>query len=182
MTLDDVFELGQIVKTHGLKGQMLFILDVDEPSSYTGTKHLLINMAGRLVPFFVAGWAPRRSASGNQEEVILTLEGVNDVDAAQQLVGEKAYLPTSALAPLEEGRYYFHELVGAQVIDDEHGAIGVVESVLEMPQQIILQITHTSGKEILMPLNDQTLHAFDREAKQVKTAMPPGLLEIYLEE
>jgi 16S rRNA processing protein RimM len=182
LTLDDVFELGQIVKTHGLKGQMLFIIDVDEPASYTGTKHLLINMAGRLVPFFVAGWAPRRSASGNQEEVILSLEGITGVDAAQQLVGEKAYLSTSELAPLADGRYYFHELVGAQVIDDEHGAIGVVESVLEMPQQLILQITHTSGKEILMPLNDQTLHAFDREAKQVKTAMPPGLMEIYLEE
>ena len=67
------------------------------------------------------------------------------------------------------------------LVVNNNDKLGIVESVIEQPQQIVLQLT-MQNKEVLIPVNASTLKKIDRKKKEVHVALPDGLLEIYLGE
>ena len=71
---------------------------------------------------------------------MVALDGIDHTDKAKELVGTSLYLPLHMLPPLKGNKFYFHEVVGFAVLDKKHGNIGEVETVLDFPQQAILQI------------------------------------------
>ena len=53
MGFDDCYQLGNVVKTHGLRGELVIFLDVDHPELYQEMESVLVDMNGKLVPFFI---------------------------------------------------------------------------------------------------------------------------------
>jgi 16S rRNA processing protein RimM len=89
------------------------------------------------------------------------------------------YLPITELPSLKGNRFYYHEIIGFQVSDQQHGDIGVVEDILELPHQALFQIRF-GEKEILIPIVDEIIKKVDRRKKVLLIEAPPGLIEIYL--
>ena len=52
---------------------------------------------------------------------------------------------------------------------------------MELPQQSVLEIKHSSGKEILIPITDEVVKKVDRTAKTIEINAPEGLIDIYLD-
>jgi 16S rRNA processing protein RimM len=65
-------------------------------------------------------------------------------------------------------------------MDKKHGHIGEVETVLDFPQQAILQIKK-GEHEILIPVKDQFVLSVDRTSKTIQVNAPEGLIELYTE-
>ena len=65
------------------------------------------------------------------------------------------------------------------MIDNQHGNIGKVEYVLDLPQQSLMQIVF-GEKEILIPIVDEIVLKVDRRKKEIHILAPEGLIEIYL--
>ena len=55
MQLDNYFEIGNIIKPHGLKGAVNIFLDVNEPKQYNRMESVIVKMGENLVPFFISG-------------------------------------------------------------------------------------------------------------------------------
>jgi 16S rRNA processing protein RimM len=87
----------------------------------------------------------------------------------------------SELPELGEDQYYYHELVGFEVIDDSLGLIGEVKVIYDMETQDLLGVEH-KGKEVLIPIQDQIIQKVDKAAKKVYCSLPTGLIDIYLED
>jgi 16S rRNA processing protein RimM len=85
------------------------------------------------------------------------------------------------LPQLEEGQYYFHELIGFDVLDETLGLIGPVQIIYDLETQDLLGVTH-QGKEVLIPIQDGIILKVDKAAKKVYCQLPEGLLDIYLED
>jgi 16S rRNA processing protein RimM len=83
------------------------------------------------------------------------------------------------LPPLKGTKFYFHEVIGFTVLDKNHGNIGIITSILDLPQQSLMQIQHGS-KEILIPLVDKVLLKVNRSKKELHIQAPEGLIEIYI--
>lgn len=174
MNIDECFQLGYVIKKHGLSGEVSILLDVDEPQEYEELESVFVEINDKLVPFFIAAISLR----GNKATV--KFEDVNTADEAEELKGKRLFLPLSQLPELEEGQFYFHEIISYRVMDSLSGDIGTVKDVYASPHQDLLVIDY-KGKEILVPVNDDIIKKVDHEAKQLYVALPDGLLDIYLD-
>ncbi len=176
MNKDQCFQIGRIAKVHGLRGEVNVVLDVDYPEDYEGLEHLFIEQKGRLVPFFLEHFVIQPGG-----KALAKFEELDTIESVENLVGAEAFLPLTELPQLEEGQYYFHELVGFEVIDETLGLIGPVQIIYDLETQDLLGVTH-QGKEVLIPIQDGIISKVDKAAKKVYCQLPEGLLDIYLED
>ncbi|MBQ7711374.1 MAG: 16S rRNA processing protein RimM [Bacteroidales bacterium] len=173
MTHDECFYLGRITKPFGIKGQVVFFLDVDDPEQYAQLDTVLVDVKGALVPYFF------HIDNLNGNKAVVTFEELTAQEALA-LVGRELYLPLSVLPPLSGNQFYYHEVVGFHIIDQTHGDLGTLQSVVEYPAQPLFQIDH-QGTEILIPVIDPVILRVDREKKEIHIKAPEGLVELYLE-
>lgn len=176
MNKDQCFQIGRVAKVHGLRGEVNVVLDVDYPEDYEGLEHLFLEQKGRLVPFFLEHFVIQPGG-----KALMKFEDLNSLDQVEPLVGLEIYLPLTELPQLEEDQYYYHELIGFEVIDENLGLIGPVEIIYDLETQDLLGVTH-KGKEVLIPIQDGIILKVDKAAKKVYCQLPEGLLDIYLED
>jgi 16S rRNA processing protein RimM len=173
MNIDDCFLLGHIVKTHGIKGQVVAYFDVDYPEDYDELESVFLEQQGRLIPFFIDYMEPQ--AKGR---FIIQFEDIKTLEQAEKLRNTSLYLPLDELPELEEGQFYFHEVVGYQVVDENYGPLGTVKEFYDMPQQQLMAMEY-NGQEMLIPVIDEIFLRADHESKVLHVALPEGLLEVY---
>jgi len=176
MNKDQCFLVGRIAKVHGLRGEVNVVLDVDYPEEYEGLEHLFLDQKGRLIPFFLEHFVIQPGG-----KALAKFEELDRIEEVEHLVGSEVYLPLSELPDLDEDQYYFHELIGFDVIDVTMGPIGPVQIVYDLETQDLLGVTH-QGKEVLIPIQDGIITQVDKAAKKVFCQLPEGLLDIYLED
>jgi 16S rRNA processing protein RimM len=177
MKVEDCFYLGYISKTIGTKGELAFKLDVDSPSSYTSLSSVLVQIHAQdsqLVPYFL-----KESRLINDGTLRCSIEGIKDQGEAKNMVGKSLFLPLNLLPPLKEDQFYFHEIIGFEVIDQNKGAIGKVVKVLEYSTSNLLAVEFET-KEILIPISDETIVKVDKKGKKLHVNCPEGLIDLYL--
>jgi len=170
----DFYLLGKIVKTHGRKGEIVFFLDVDNTDNYKNIESVFIEINSQLVPFFI-----EKLEFKAKNTAIVKLEDVDSIEQAQDILHSDLYLPLSYLPPLSGNKFYYHEIIGFSVIDQQHGSIGHVKGVVDLSHQAVLQVDF-NNKEILIPIVDEIILGVNREKKQLEIKAPEGLIEIYI--
>ncbi|EOZ96473.1 16S rRNA processing protein RimM [Indibacter alkaliphilus LW1] len=176
MNKDNCFQLGYIAKVHGLHGEVSIVLDVDYPEDYEDIKHIFVEQKSRLVPLFLEHFVLQHA-----NKVLAKFEEYDSVEAASNLVGSALYLPLSQLEELKDDQYYYHELIGFEVLDQNIGQIGEVKVIYDLETQDLLGVEH-KGREVLIPLQDGIVQKVDKAEKKVYCQLPEGLLDIYLED
>lgn len=174
MDKENFFLLGYISKKFGYKGELVFVLNVDDPENYKNMELAFIEIQGRPVPFFIENIISRKNS-----DFIVKIEDVNTPEEAQSFIGSKIYLKTDSLQKLSEGRFYFHEIIGFKIFDITKGYIGEIEQVVEQPQQSLFQIK-SKDKQILIPVVDDIILDINHEKKQIKIDAPDGLIDLNL--
>ncbi|MFD2569290.1 ribosome maturation factor RimM [Spirosoma soli] len=177
MTKDDCYQLGHITKTHGVSGELVLFLDVDNPAEYADLESVLLEVRGELIPYFIESIAIVKGS-----RAIIAFEDVDTIEQAERLINCGAYLPLEELEPItDETRFYFHEIVGYQVVDAEKGELGIVRGVYAMNAQDLIAMDYLD-KEVLIPINSDIVRTVDRDKQKLNVALPDGLLEIYMED
>jgi 16S rRNA processing protein RimM len=174
MSQDDFFYFGKVLRPKGFKGELRISLDVDDPSDYSELSMIFVERKRELIPMFITSWI----IEGNKAAV--KLEGIEDEESAEKLQGCKLFLPMEVLPPLEGDKFYYHEVIGFEIIDDKHGAIGTLKNVIDLPSNPLFEIDN-KGKELLIPIQDDIIKKVDRENKTILVSAPEGLIDIYLE-
>lgn len=173
----DCVELGYISKVQGLNGEVRAILDVDDIRFYRKAKNLWLAKG----PGPLKAWPLLRFTPQNDKEALIAFEGIETREAAEALKGHTLFFPKSELPALPEGRFYYFEIEGFTVEDVQHGALGPVLRVDEMPAQDLI-VVDCKGKEVLIPLLDEFLAGLDKPGRILRVKLPPGLLEVYIGE
>lgn len=174
MQLDDCYQLGYVVKTHGLRGELQIFLDVDSPQEYQNLESVFVRQGQQLVPFFI------ESISFNGNKAIVAFDELQDYESAAALKGSELYLPLAALPELEDDQFYLHELAGFTLFDSEDNSLGIIENILETGPQLLLTVKHSEGKELLIPYDKSLLIRLDKKEKKIVLQIPEGLLDLYL--
>lgn len=172
MEKEDCYYLGKVTKPFGYKGQMVLFLDVDDPLAYAEMDSALLEMKDRLVPYLF------HMVNINGNKAVVEFEDLS-ADEAQALAGHDCYLPLSLLPKRTGTHFYFHEVTGFAVVDEEKGDIGRLMSVIDYPAQALFQIMKEET-EILIPIIPQVIQKVDREHKIIYITAPKGLIDLYL--
>ncbi len=172
MKQDDCYQLGEVIKTHGLNGEVNISLEVDFPDEYQNLESVFLEQQGKLVPFFID-----TIQINNNHRALVKFDDIESLDDAKNIIKAKLYLPLSALPKLEKGQYYFHDLIACEVFEGDI-KLGVVKEVIDLNGNQLLAID-ADNKEILIPLKDEILTNVDTANKRVDVSLPDGLLDIY---
>lgn len=173
MTKNECFNLGYIAKRVGNFGDLSFVLDVDNPASYQKLESVFVELNNTLVPFFIK----KIQLRGNT--AVVSIDGIDTIEKAEEIIKSSLYLPLSFLPALKGKKFYFHEMPGYTVIDKTYGEIGIVEKILDFPQQAIFQIKK-GEHEILIPAKEEFIISINRITKQLELDAPEGLIDLYM--
>jgi 16S rRNA processing protein RimM len=174
MQKKDCFYLGTIVKKFSFKGELLAKLDTDEPELYEDLDVVFVDVRGTMVPFFI------ESSQLHKSDLLrLKFEDVDTEADADALIKAELYLPLTALPKLSGNKFYFHEVIGYKIIDENFGPVGTIVSINDTTAQALFEIEH-DGKEVLIPINDEIITKVDREQRTITVKAPDGLIELYL--
>jgi len=173
--LSEYIHIGKLAAAHGLSGEIILKHALGKRTDFKGTEAIFIEInRDAYIPYF-----HENSSVKNDTETIIKLEGIDTKEAAVKLIQKKIWLTKND----------FEKLVSTSapvnlidfIILNKGKKLGTVESVIEQPQQVLLQ-TSINNKEVLVPVNESTLKKIDRKKKEVHVSLPDGLLEIYLGE
>lgn len=174
MRKEDCFCLGQIVRKHSFKGEVVIKLDTDEPESYQKMESVFVNLGNNLIPFFISKSLLQK---GNQLRV--QFESIQNEADAEALLKAQVYLPLDKLPQLSGNQFYFHEIIGFSAEDVHHGPIGYIKGVNDRGAQALFEI-EKDGIQLLVPMVDAFIVKVDRTQKKVLLKTPEGLIDLYL--
>ena len=170
--MDKYLSIGIVRKTHGVKGELKIQIEPPYLDDFFEASVLFLDIKGKQVPYFI-----EETRAGN--DLIVKLEEVNTREAAQDLCNKTIFLREQDLAanPHQSQQSQYTDLIGFQMEDSELGTIGLIEDVVEYPQQW-LAVLQYQEKEVLVPLNPHFVKQIDVPAKCVRVTLPAGLLTL----
>ncbi len=169
MKIQDCVHLGTITKTHGVDGKVVLATDTNLDTK-DFREPVFIKIDGLLVPFFIITADKKRPG-----QYITTLELVENVSEASQLIGFDVYLQSDDALLENDVRMY--DLSGVTIIDRENGEIGICTATEEVGGNILLTID-ANGQEVLIPFNEDFLVEFMPEESYLLLDLPEGLIDL----
>ncbi len=176
MQLKDCFFLGKIVKKYSFKGEVLIKLDTDNPEQFINLESVFISLRNNLIPFFVDSCKLHKS-----QLLRIKFEDVDTEEDADAILKSDLYLPLNFLPELENDQFYFHEIMGFTVLDENFGEVGVITNINSTGAQDLFEIDH-KGTQVLIPVEDDFIVKIDKSNQQIIVNTPEGLIDLYLEE
>lgn len=171
--MDQYFSIGQIVATFGLNGEVVLKHNLGKKTSLKGLEVLFIEEAkDKFIPYFITA-----AKIKNEVEVYLTVDGITNKEEAKKITAKKVWLRQNDFHK-QAGKTAPISLIGYMMVDGKN-ELGNIEEVIEQPLQILCRLD-IDGKEVLIPLHEETIRSIDHKKKRVVVELPEGLLEVYL--
>ena len=174
MRFEDCFFLGTVVRKYSFKGEVLLKLDTDSPELYQSLNSLFLAQNNSLIPFFV-----HKCATHKPGLLRLRLEDVDNEEDANLILKSKAYLPLTKLPKLAGNKFYYHEIIGFDVVDKNLGDIGSVVAINDHTTQATLEVS-IGQKTALIPIVDEIILEVKRDTKSIYVDTPLGLIDLYI--
>ncbi len=172
MKKEDCFYVGTIVGKYSFKGELLIKTDSDTPEDYTRLESIFVELNTGLVPFFIEKCQLHKSAL-----LRIKFDQVNNEQEAESLLKKEVYLPLSMLPTLEDTKFYYHEVIGFEIIE-ENQSIGTVINILDQGMQALFEIKKKDGNLSLIPIHDDLILEVNRDSKSIHVQLPEGLLDL----
>jgi len=100
-------------------------------------------------------------------------------EIADTIVGKDVYLPLTMLPKLEGNKFYYHEVVGFDAIDQRLGNFGTILRISDNGVQALFEVQKDDAV-ILIPLIDEFIIEVNRENKSILFNTPEGLIDLYI--
>ena len=158
--------VGRIINTHGIKGE-LKIINESNFDRFKKGNILYILKDNKYEEIKVS------SVRYHQNFVLITINDLNNINDVLKYVGCNIY--TDKHEELEEGHYYFDDLIGCTVFDEDKNKIGEVVDIMENPTQNLLEVD--TGKKIaLIPFVEEFIKDVDIKNKTIIVHIIEGLI------
>lgn len=149
--------VGRIAKPHGVRGALKIEVISDNPERFVPGGELWLQGRKRRI----------RSVAPLNRGLILELEGVDTVEEAEKFRDAWLEIPENELGPLPGNSFYVHELAGLQAVDPDGEPFGNVVDARSEPTSDVIEVKLLGGKQILVPLNSESVEKIDRENRRV---------------
>jgi 16S rRNA processing protein RimM len=167
------FNVGKIVNTQGLKGEVRVVSKTDFPEKrYKVGNILYLFMPNVITPIELTVKTHRSQKTFE----ILSFVGINDINEAEKLRDGILKVPETQLGALNEHEFYYHEIIGCHVTTTEGEEIGEVFEILSPGANDVWVIKGKAGKEILIPYIPDIVKKVDVKEKVIIIHPMEGLL------
>lgn len=169
----DLLEVGKIVNTHGLRGEVKVVPWTDYPEQFEDIDTVYIKEKNDEYTSFTI-----KTVKYQKNNLILSLKEITDINEAEKYKNSVLYARRSSLGELPEGVYYIADLIGLTVITDDGREIGKISDVINNGASDIYVVGREGKKDLLLPVIDDVVLNVDLENKQVKVHLIEGLEDL----
>jgi 16S rRNA processing protein RimM len=156
--------VGQFAGAHGVRGLVKLRSFTGEPEAIFSYAPLSDKDGERIFELTKKSAAP--------DHFIVAVEGVADKDAADQLRGDRLYIPHDILPKTGKNEYYEADLMGLTAVDEEGKPHGTVMGVFDYGAGIFLEIGSTKKDSFMLPFKDAFVPEVDLEAGKLVIVLP----------
>jgi 16S rRNA processing protein RimM len=169
--IKEFLAVGQIVGTHGVRGEMRVNPWADSPDFLKQFKTLYYDAEGKESVKVI-------SARSHGNIVLMKLDGIDTVESASAMRNKRLYM-RRADAKLDDGVYFIEELIGCEVFDadDENKRYGKISDVSETGANDVWHIKADDGKEYLIPAVPSFVIETDVEKNRVLIRPMKGIFD-----
>lgn len=147
--------VGQIINTHGIKGEVKVFPLTDDIKRFRRLKSVIIDGIEKNII-----WCKLQG-----DRVILKIEGIDDMEAAASLRSKYIEVTRENAVKLSEGRYFITDIIGCDVFDENGIMLGAVDNVIQTGSNDVYSV---KGKEeILIPALKDIVIKIDIENRQI---------------
>lgn len=163
---EDLIVFGKITSVHGVRGEVKIYSFTDPIDNLLNYRH----------------WTLRRSGEVRQVELVqgrlqgrllvAKLKGLDDREEARAFADFEICVPRSLLPQLADGEYYWHQLEGLKVANQDGQLLGKVDHLLETGANDVMVVKPCAGslddRERLLPYTGQCVLAVDLDAGEMQ--------------
>jgi 16S rRNA processing protein RimM len=170
---DAYIRVGRVTGAHGIRGGLKIHLYSDSVDLFHEGEPLRLSMPDGSIRSLTIAWA-----TPHGHGLRMGLDGVNDRNSAEDLVGASLYYEKARLPELEDDTYYWFDLVGLAVIDTTGRHVGRLDSIIPTAANDVYVVhgeENGAPTETLIPAIGDVVQSVDLEQKTMIVEMPRGL-------
>lgn len=161
-------EVGKIVGTHGINGEIKLEVWTDSPQWLKKFKTLYFNEGAKNAGLI--------SSRVHKNLLLITLEGIDDPTKADMLRGSIMYINRDDVR-LPKNRFFIQDLIGLKVYNGETNEYyGVIDDVFMTGANNVYKIIN-GEKEYLFPAVDHMIKRTDIDEKVIEVLPIPGIFD-----
>lgn len=173
MLADEHVQIGEVVKAHGIRGEIKVYTFSECPDNLKLYKNLVLQEQGQSA---TRTYSLVKSRSQGKLAIV-QLQGVNTRDEAEALQGSEVWVSKLELPGLQPGEYYWHQLVGLQAVTETGTILGTISGLFATKAHDVMVIVDAE-QEYMVPVKDEIIKQVDAKSGKVIIAPPAGLLEL----
>ena len=163
-------EVGQIVNTFGIKGEVKVTPFTDDINRFDDLKKVYVKTRKEDRLYKV------ENVRYHKNMVLLKLEGIENPEQAELLKNSYLEIDREDAIPLEEGQYFIVDLIGLDVYTDEGKLLGKVDDIYNTGANDIYVVKDELGKQILLPGIKEVIKQVDLNNEKIIVHLIPGLI------
>jgi 16S rRNA processing protein RimM len=167
----DLLPIGKVVRPHGVKGKIKLEYFGEDVHRFPPSREVFIEVkAGRLQSYEVLETIPQ------PPRLILHLKGIEKREQVESLIGKEVLIKREVLPHVEEGEYYWMDLLGMSVETAGGKKIGRVKEIFSTGANDVYVVEGKRG-EILLPATEEVIQSIDCKKAVMKVNRKEGLWE-----
>ncbi|NEX01219.1 16S rRNA processing protein RimM [Pseudobutyrivibrio sp. NOR37] len=172
--MEDLYQVGSITQTHGIRGEVKVFPLTDDISRFKNMKNLLLD-GGKdgYISLEVENARPQKNL------VILKFKGIDNINDIEKYKGQGLYVTKENRVELKDDEYFIADLIGCEVyVDaDSDKKFGTISDVMETGANDVYEITLENGKTVLVPAIKECILNVDIEGGRVDIHLLEGLMD-----
>ena len=166
----DYVHIGKIVGVHGVKGTHKIRSYAESLDIFKPGDSLLIRDHRDQEATYEINWIKPHTGVP-----LLSLKGVSERHQAEEMIGCELFIKKAELPELEEGVYYWSDLIGIDVYTTKEEFLGRIESIIETGSNDVY-VVKNGEQEILIPALESVILNIDLDEKRMEVDLPEGLI------
>ena len=167
--MSNLIEIGKIVNTHGIRGEIKIAPWCDDPAMFVDLSYFYAD--GKKYEI--------NRARVHKNAVIVELAGLKHIDEANKMRNKIVTIEREILGELDDGVYYIADLLGITVLDENGEMLGVLDDVIQTGSNDVYVLkSQDRPKPLLVPALRNVILDIDIDGQQMTVRLPDGLLDL----
>lgn len=159
-------EVGKIVNTHGIRGDVKINPFMDDVEAFRKFKYLYVKDNKVKV----------KGVKFVKNNPIVSLEGTDSVEKAELLRNTPVYIDEEMLPELSDNEFYIKDIINLNVETKDGEYLGKITDVFKTGSNDVYEILKEDGKKFLIPAISQVVKEINIKENKVTVELLEGLL------
>lgn len=165
----DFYKVGTMVNTHGIRGEVRVIATTDFPEErFQKGKQLFIDNNEKTTVEIA-------TVRNHKQFILVSFKDMQNINDVEKYKGMDLLVADADLQDLDEGEFYYKDIIGATVVTEDGLTVGKVKEIFETGANDVWVVSRGGKEDLLLPMIDDVIKEVDVENQVITIDLLEGL-------